>query len=41
MPINGDLHQEPQLALKDLIEDIDSIAEISKRTGMSCPTVIT
>lgn len=38
---NGDLMQNPQDALADLIKDIDALAEITKRTGMRCPTVIT
>ncbi len=37
----GNLHQDPQVALKDLIQSIDSLAEISQRTGMNAPTVIT
>ena len=37
----GDLDQDPQLALDSLIKSIDSLAEISSRTGMSTPTVIT
>ncbi len=38
---NGDLHLDPQRALFDLISNIDSLAEISKRTGMTRPSVIT
>ena len=38
---DGDITQDPQLALNPLINGIDSLAEISKRTGMSSPTVIT
>ena len=38
---DGDLHQNPQLALSKLIRDIDTLAEITKRTGMNTPTVIT
>ncbi len=38
---NGNLNQNPQQALSELISAIDSMAEISKRTGMSTPTVIT
>ncbi len=38
---NGDITQDPQLALKPLIKDIDYLAEISKRTRMSTPSVIT
>ncbi len=37
----GDLQQDPQLALSDLINNIDSFASIKKKTGMSKPTVIT
>ncbi|KGG18451.1 Phosphoglucomutase [Prochlorococcus marinus str. SS2] len=37
----GDLTQNPQNALSQLITSIDSFAEISNRTGMSRPTVIT
>ncbi len=38
---NGDLSQNPQIALKDLIQGVNSLAEIKQRTGMSSPTVIT
>jgi len=38
---DGDITQDPQLALDPLIKSIDSLAENSKRTGMSAPTVIT
>ena len=41
VPSDGDITQDPQLALDPLIKSIDSLAEISKRTGMSAPTVIT
>ncbi len=41
VPPMGDLNQDPQEALMDLIKTIDSIAEISKRTKMNEPTVIT
>jgi phosphoglucomutase len=37
----GDLNQDPQLALADLINAIDDLAEIRGRTGMARPTVIT
>jgi phosphoglucomutase len=37
----GDLNQDPQLALADLISAIDGLAEIRERTGMARPTVIT
>jgi phosphoglucomutase len=38
---DGDLNQDPQLALADLISAIDGLAEIRVRTGMARPTVIT
>ncbi len=38
---NGDLNQDPQIALRKYILDIDSLAEISQRTCMNSPTVIT
>ncbi|MFL0759987.1 MAG: alpha-D-glucose phosphate-specific phosphoglucomutase [Prochlorococcus sp.] len=38
---NGDLTQDPQHALADLINAIDALAEVQKRTGMKRPTVIT
>ena len=41
VPSDGDITQDPQLALAPLIKSIDSLAEISKRTGMPTPTVIT
>jgi phosphoglucomutase len=37
----GDLDQDPQQALGDLISAIDDLAEIKQRTGMERPTVIT
>jgi phosphoglucomutase len=37
----GDLDQDPQQALADLITAIDDLAEIKTRTGMARPTVIT
>ncbi len=37
----GVLNQDPQKALADLIQGIDSLAEIRQRTGMDRPTVIT
>ena len=37
----GDLSQNPQHALQDLIREIKDLAEIEERTGMSTPTVIT
>jgi phosphoglucomutase len=41
VPASGDLGQDPQLALADLIAAIDDLAEIRRRTGMERPTVIT
>ncbi|MEA5441305.1 alpha-D-glucose phosphate-specific phosphoglucomutase [Cyanobium gracile] len=41
VPPSGDLNQNPQLALKDLIDASDALAEIRSRTGMTRPTVIT
>ena len=41
VPPGGDLNQDPQLALADLIAAIDALAEINERTGMDRPTVIT
>ena len=38
---DGDLEQNPQVALDELINAIDDVVEISKRTGMSKPSVIT
>jgi phosphoglucomutase len=38
---DGDLDQDPQVALADLITAIDDLAEIKTRTGMARPTVIT
>ena len=38
---SGNLAENPQKALSDLITNIDSLAEITKRTGMQKPTVIT
>ena len=37
----GALDQNPQDALSELIQDIDLLAEITSRTGMHHPTVIT
>jgi phosphoglucomutase len=37
----GNLNQNPQLALGDLISAADQLAEIKTRTGMDQPTVIT
>ena len=41
VPPSGDLGQDPQVALGDLISAIDELAEIKVRTGMERPTVIT
>ncbi|MEB3276610.1 MAG: alpha-D-glucose phosphate-specific phosphoglucomutase [Cyanobacteriota bacterium] len=41
VPPSGDLNQDPQSALAELITAIDSLAEIKTRTGMERPTVIT
>jgi phosphoglucomutase len=41
VPPEGNLHQDPQQALADLIGAIDGLAEIGARTGMERPTVIT
>ena len=41
VPPSGDLNQDPQEALADLIDAIDALAEIKQRTGMERPTVIT
>ena len=41
VPPSGDLGQDPQVALGDLITAIDALAEIRERTGMERPTVIT
>jgi phosphoglucomutase len=41
VPSSGNLQQDPQAALGDLIRAIDGLAEITARTGMARPTVIT
>lgn len=41
VPSSGDLNQDPQTALADLITAADALAEIKTRTGMDRPTVIT
>jgi phosphoglucomutase len=41
VPPSGDLNQNPQVALQDMIAAIDALAEIRPRTGMDRPTVIT
>ncbi len=40
-PPEANLNQNPQLALKDLIADFNSLSEITSLTGMVKPTVIT
>ncbi|ABI45251.1 phosphoglucomutase/phosphomannomutase family protein [Synechococcus sp. CC9311] len=41
VPTTGDLAQDPQVALGEMIKAIDQLAEITERTGMDRPTVIT
>ena len=41
VPNGGDLNQDPQIALGDMISAINDLAEIQQRTGMDQPTVIT
>ncbi len=41
VPSSGDLGQDPQAALGDLIAAADALAEIKTSTGMDRPTVIT
>jgi len=41
VPSSGDLNQDPQVALADMISAINNLAEIKQRTGMDQPTVIT
>ena len=41
MPSSGDLNQDPQVALADMISAINDLAEIKQRTGMDQPAVIT
>ena len=41
VPSSGDLNQDPQVALADMIKAINDLAEIKQRTGMDQPTVIT
>ncbi|MCB4407900.1 alpha-D-glucose phosphate-specific phosphoglucomutase [Synechococcus sp. MU1642] len=38
---SGDLNQDPQIALAEMISAINDLAEIKQRTGMDQPTVIT
>ena len=41
VPSSGDLSQDPQIALSEMINSINALAEIQQRTGMERPTVIT
>ena len=41
VPTTGDLSQDPQIALGEMIEAINQLAEITESTGMDRPTVIT
>jgi phosphoglucomutase len=41
VPSSGDLNQDPQVALAEMISAINDLAEIKQRTGMDRPTVIT
>ena len=41
VPSSGNLNQDPQVALAEMISDINALAEIQRRIGMSRPTVIT
>ena len=41
VPTTGDLAQDPQIALGEMIKAINQLAEITERTGMDRPTVIT
>ena len=41
VPNGGDLNQDPQMALAEMISAINNLAEIKQRTGMDRPTVIT
>ena len=41
VPSSGDLNQDPQVALADMINAINDLAEVKQRTGMDQPTVIT
>ncbi len=41
VPTTGDLAQDPQVALGEMIHAINQLAEITERTGMDRPTVIT
>ena len=41
VPSSGDLNQDPQVALAEMIGAINDLAEIKQHTGMDQPTVIT
>ena len=41
VPSSGDLNQDPQVALAEMISPINDLAEIKQRMGMDQPTVIT
>ncbi len=41
VPSTGDLDQDPQIALGEMIDAVNQLAEITVRTGMNRPTVIT
>jgi phosphoglucomutase len=41
VPSSGNLNQDPQIALAEMISNINALAEIQQRTGMDRPTVIT
>ena len=41
VPNTGDLNQDPQIALGEMISAINDLAEVQQRTGMDRPTVIT
>ena len=41
VPSSGDLNEDPQVALAEMISAINDLAEIKQRTGMDQPTVIT
>ena len=41
VPSSGNLNQDPQIALAEMISSINALAEIRQRTGMDRPTVIT
>ncbi|MDB4638832.1 alpha-D-glucose phosphate-specific phosphoglucomutase [bacterium] len=41
VPSSGDLNEDPQVALGEMIRAINALAEIEERTGMKQPTVIT